>query len=84
MCLQRNLGLSELRIIAVKWREMSKGTGESEAAVVAPVHIAGKDLSFPQIITDMMVEAVLRWLCSGKGFDRPPSLERDAWTKRSF
>ena len=61
---------------------MSKGNGESETAVVAPGHILGEGFSFPEIITDLQVEAVLRWLCSGKGFDQPPGL--DAWTERSF
>ena len=56
----------------LKWREMSKGNGESETAAVAPVHISGEDFSFPQIITDLQVEAVLRWLCGGKGFDQTP------------
>ena len=52
-----------------------KGNGVSETAVVAPVYISGEDFSFPQIITDLQVEAVLRWLCGGKGFDKTPRRE---------
>ena len=55
-----------------KHGEKSKGNGVSETAVVASVYILGEDFSFPQIITDLQVEAVLRWLCGGKGFDKTP------------
>ena len=61
---------------------MSKGDGESETAVVAPVHSSGEEFSLPRIITDW--KAVLRWLCNRKGFDRPPGLEKDVWTECSF
>ena len=53
----------------------SKGKGVSETAVVAPVYILGEDFSFPLIITDLQVEAVLRWLCGGQEFDKTPRRE---------
>ena len=53
----------------------SKGNSVSETAVVAPVHILGEDFSFPQIVSDLQVEALLRWLCGGKGFDKTPRQE---------
>jgi len=42
------------------------GYGVSATAVVAPVYISCEDFSFPQIITDLLVE-LLRWLCWRKG-----------------
>ena len=60
---------------------MSKGNGESETAVVAPGHISGEDFSFPEIIIDLQVEAVLRWLCGDKGLTR--HRDENAWTEHS-
>ena len=48
---------------------------------MAPVYISCEDFSFPQIITDLLVE-LLRWLCWRKGFDRHQ--EGTVWAERSI
>ena len=65
---------------AFYWRE-GRGYGVSATAVVAPVYISCEDFSFPQIITDLLVE-LLRWLCWRKGFDR--HREGTVWAERSI
>ena len=57
------------------------GYGVSATAVVAPVYISCEDFSFPQIITDLLVE-LLRWLCWRNGFDR--HREGTVWAERSI
>ena len=58
-----------------------RGYGVSATAVVAPVYISCEDFSFPQIITDLLVE-LLRWLCWRKGFGR--HRKGTVWAERSI